>query len=194
MLDSLTVGFWGLTYICIILYSFRYKEEKKVYMPFIAGALNFSWELHALYISGGYWGHIVWLGLDCFILIYNLYILQNNKRRLFYAVLVAICFVVIYGIVSIPFVNGMLISSFAIDIIMAMEYFLTVGQLSSRGQLLIGLLRLFGDLFAWFGNMKFSSFVMIVGLLVLIVNFLYICCCLELQKRKVRGKYKKHRR
>lgn len=77
--DAAIIIFWSLAYACMVIYSFIYRKEKKPFMPLIAGALNFGWEIHALITSGGNWGHIAWLTLDCFILVYNLYILAISK-------------------------------------------------------------------------------------------------------------------
>ena len=51
--DAAMIIFWSLAYACMIIYSFIYRKEKKPFMPLIAGALNFGWEIHALITSGG---------------------------------------------------------------------------------------------------------------------------------------------
>ena len=89
-------------------------------MPLIAGMLNFAWEILALIKSGGYWIHIVWLLLDCFIIAYNFYILTDFKRRITYGLMTLASFLLLFFVFKAT--NGMLISSFAIDVIMAVEY------------------------------------------------------------------------
>ena len=48
-------------------------------MPFIAGLLDFAWEVNAVIVSHGYWAHILWISLDVFILIYNIYLQIETK-------------------------------------------------------------------------------------------------------------------
>ena len=191
MLNTLLVIFWALTYISIVFCSIKFRQERAFFMPLIAGALNFSWEIHALITSGGYWGHIVWLALDCIILAYNIYCLSQPKKQLLYSSFVIICTGILYGIFSITTMDGMLISSFVIDIIMAVEYVLVIKHISSRGRLLIGVLRLLGDMFAWLCNMHHSSAVLFIGILVLITNLFYCSYCLELKSEKYFSKQRR---
>ncbi len=177
--DILQVGFWALTYTAIVIYSFLYRYEQKVFMPLLAGALNFSWELHALLTSEGFIGHIIWLVLDCFILLYNLYILRSRARRIGYLLCVCLGIALLYGVFSIERFDGMLLSSFIIDAIMAAEYVLICKQISKHGKLKIGILRLLGDLFAWFANLRHSLAVGFLGGGILLLNIFYISCCLE---------------
>ena len=175
MTEVLLGVFWALTYIFIVIGGFRFKSENKLFMPLIAGALNFAWEIHALRISGGYWVHVVWLALDCIILYQNLYFLSTAKKRLLYSFCVVASIALIYGVCSIEDVNGMLISSFVIDFIMACEYLLAAKKLSPRYLIIIGVFRLFGDLFAWIANLRYSRFVLLVGAVVTLVNLVYVC-------------------
>ena len=155
-------------------------------MALFAGALNFGWEIHALITSGGNWGHIAWLTLDCFILVYNRYILGDFKKRLSYAAAVAACIIGLYVAFSITSFDGMLISSFVIDIIMAVEYVCTIKHISPRGRTIIGVFRLIGDLFAWLVNKGFSVIVFVFGAIVLLINLLYVAYCFELEKNNSR--------
>ena len=150
-------------------------------MPFVAGALNIGWEVCALISSGGYWGHIVWLILDLAVLSYNIYILYSLRQRFSYVILVLVCGVMLHRVFLIPSIDGMLISSFVIDIIMALEYIVMIKHVSPRGRLLIGVLRLLGDAFAWVENLRHSKCVLIIGIMVLLANIFYCCYCLELE-------------
>ena len=170
---------WSVSYFLICVYSLKYREEKKVFMPLIAGAMNFGWEIHALIVSKGLWTHIVWLLLDVIIIAYNLYALKTSQKVL-YTTFTILLIISLYFIFRIPQIDGMLISSFAIDIIMAIEYLVFIKALSNKGRTLIGVFRLLGDLFAWISNGKLSTFVSVVGVLVLIINLLYISYSLEL--------------
>ena len=186
MVDTLLGGFWAASYVLIIFFSIKYRLEKKIFMPLVSGMLNFSWEIFALRSSGGYWIHVVWLLLDCLILAYNIYVLDNLGKRLTYILLTVACIVSLYFVFQSEAFNGMLISSFVIDVIMAAEYLLMARSLSARGQIAIGLCRLLGDLFAWYGNRQESVFVMIAGVAVLLINIIYIAVCISLRKNQTK--------
>ena len=180
-MNELLIGiFWALTYLLIVIGGFRYKSDNKFFMPIVAGALNFAWEIHALRISGGYWVHIVWLALDCIILFQNMGFLSTFRKRLLYGSCVIASIVLIYGVFSVNSFDGMLISSFVIDIIMAIEYVVVIKRISPRLLILIGVCRTLGDLFAWISNLRHSSFVAVIGALVLLVNLFYICYAIDI--------------
>ena len=194
MIEYLFGIFWALSYLFIVYGGFRYKSERLFFMPLISGALNFAWEIHALRTSGGYWVHIVWLALDCFILFQNLYFLSSIKKRIIYCGSVIALIVLLFFFFKIDLFNGMLVSSFAIDIIMASEYLFVIKRLSPRFLLIIGVFRLFGDLFAWIGNLRSSLFVAIIGAVVLSVNIIYISFAIRITCNKKRKNKKKKKR
>ena len=51
-------------------------------MPLIAGSLNFAWEINALLLSRGFYGHVLWTGLDVLIVFHNVLIgfTQLNEK------------------------------------------------------------------------------------------------------------------
>lgn len=181
MSTTAMIFFWSLAYACMVIYSFIFRSEKKPFMPLISGALNFGWEIHALITSGGYWGQIVWLTLDCFILTYNLYILESLKKKILYVAVVLSCIAGLHGVFSITAFDGMLISSFVIDIIMAIEYICAIQHISLKGRTLIGIFRLLGDLFAWIANRRLSVAVFVIGSTVLLINLFYVVYSFELE-------------
>lgn len=184
--DAAIIIFWSLAYACMVIYSFIYRKEKKPFMPLIAGALNFGWEIHALITSGGNWGtHCMAdsrLFHPCIQSIHS----WRFQKRLSYAAAVAACIIGLYGAFSITSFDGMLISSFVIDIIMAVEYVCTIKHISPRGRTIIGVFRLIGDLFAWLVNKGFSVIVFVIGAIVLLINLLYVAYCFELEKNNSR--------
>lgn len=50
-------------------------------MPLIAGSLNFAWEINALLLSRGFYGHVLWTGLDVLIVFHNVRFLEKGKRK-----------------------------------------------------------------------------------------------------------------
>ena len=190
VMDVLQSVFWSLAYISIIVCGFRYRKEKLAFMPHIAGALNFAWEFHAFLGSGGYWVHTLWLLLDTLILAYNLYILENVRRRVLYSLAVLSFTAVMPAVIALP--NGMLVSSFIIDIEMAAVYLLVLWKdrpkTSQRHDyiyiyIFIAVFRLLGDLFAWLAYMRYSTAVLMIGAAVLCVNIFYLCSCFEFLAR-----------
>lgn len=90
-----------------------------------------------------------------------------------------------------------LISAFALDLIMAVEFVTCVKKIAPQGRILIALTKLLGDLFAWLCYMRNSTFVAIVGAVVFLLNTLYLVLCLDetatppkKNKRKSRTKLK----
>lgn len=189
MFNTLLVVFWAFVYIFIAAYSYIYRKEKQMFMPLIAGMLNFSWEIHALIASNGYAGHIVWLVLDIFIIAYNVWILTDCKKRLIYISATAVCILILYFVFSAESINGMLVSSFIIDVIMALEFVAVFKKISYRGKLLIGAFRFLGDLFAWLENMQQSKIVFAAGIIVLLLNSYYLLCCVKEVKDPNRKSY-----
>lgn len=82
-------------------------------MPLIAGSLNFAWEINALLLSRGFYGHVLWTGLDVLIVVHNVRFLEKGKRKK-YLLLIVVFILVLYGMFRIPNVDGQRISVFAI--------------------------------------------------------------------------------
>ena len=78
----------------------------------------------------------------------------------------------------------MLISSFVIDIIMALDYIIFIKKISHRSLILIGSFRFLGDLFAWISNFNHSQFIMIIGAVIFVMNIAYLYKCFELSLSK----------
>ncbi len=192
MLNILMIAFWSLTYIGIVVCSVVYGKEKKIYMPFFAGILNLSWEINAVIASAGYFGHIVWVLPDIFIFIYNVWILTDIKKRVIYIFFTVLSVFALVYVFSLESVQGMLISSFVIDVIMAAEFVIMFGKLSPYGKLILGILRFTGDLFAWIDNVKYSDFVIYAGGVVFVLNAVYLVLCIcELKKKGIKHRKKK---
>ncbi len=178
MLDTAQILFWTATYLLIVIDSFR---DKKLRMPLTAGMLNFVWELNALVYSP-HWGHVLWLTLNVIILWFNLrYIAKKSGNTYMYLYVLGMVAAVagLYAIFRIPGDDGMLISAFTIDAIMAVDYLLSFKRIDTRGKIAIAVTKLLGDLFALLAYCKESVFVVVAGILVLILNLFYLSACLE---------------
>ena len=87
MLDNLQIIFWSIAYTFIIVAGWKNRSEKMISMPYGAGILNFGWELCALQQSQGFWGHILWIGLDAVIFSIGFFFLQSRKQKGLYIIL-----------------------------------------------------------------------------------------------------------
>ena len=186
MLDILTVLFWALAYIFSIYAKIQDDKQKYVAFPFISGALNITWEIVSVIHSRGFWGHCIWLVLDVVIVSMNLVFLQTSKRRFAYICFLLFCLIMLTVFFESDSFNGMLISSFIIDLIMAGEYVFMIKKLPSYFRLEVGVFRTLGDLFAWLSNLRQSMLVSIIGILILLINLFYVCYCIELQNTESR--------
>ena len=185
-LDYLQAILWSSTYLVLIFYAVKYKAHA---IPLVAVCLNFAWETIALIgsimagrFSGAFFIHISWFTLDLIMVLLYLFfetkIHENKveKRRFGVAYLLsAIC---LAGL----FLGGyMLESCFTIDFIMAISFLLfVVYDKCPRNRLLylIGILKLLGDLFAW-QYYRYSDFVDLIGICVLICNIGYMLVLLK---------------
>lgn len=146
--------------------------------PLLAGSLNFAWEVNALFLSNVFYGHVLWAVLDIFIIIHNVRFLEKSKR-IKYLLFIAVLTFAMYGIFRIPNIDGQKISSFLLDLIMAVEYVLYAKRIAPQGRISVGVLMFLGDLFAWLAYMQNSVFVTVCGLIVLLLKLFYLAICLE---------------
>ena len=182
MFDKLQVLLWSITYILIIFFSYKNIAKKNMAIPFIAILLNFSWEICALYVSGGFWAHIIWFGLDLFIFIYAIICV---KKKIFYLISLIGCVCVFMIIRTIT--TGMLISSFIIDLIMAIYFWIDRKKILRDGKIVIAVTKLFGDVFALIYYAKYSIIILICGVCVLAFNVLYLVYCVR-EKKSITSK------
>lgn len=173
---------WSLAYILIIFNGIKYLTEYPILMPLLSGSLNFAWEINALIESNGFWGHILWLVLDVAIISLNIRNLKSYKKAGGYVLFTAVMTIALWFIFRLTTVDGMLLSVFIIDLIMAVEYVVVAKKISNHSKVLIATIKLFGDLFAWLTNLHIELYVAIIGGIVLLMNLFYLSYCLELQK------------
>lgn len=185
-LDNASLLFWTITYLIIVYNGIKFRQERKLMMPLVPSILNLSWEINAVIRSRGMIGHILWFVPDVLIGIINLYNLEGRKRMIYIASAIAafFLFLVIFNLPG----EGMLISSFVIDFIMALIYVLQVKKISYHGKIAVAVCKLIGDFAAWLYYMNYSFVIRIIGPTVFCLNVFYLACCLELDKQNSRKK------
>ena len=80
----LTLLFWSITYILIVAAGFLSRKERKLSMPYIAGALNAAWEIAAIIYTHGNPGFIIWFIIDVFILFWGFSFSPSVKKKIIY--------------------------------------------------------------------------------------------------------------
>ena len=185
-LDIAQVALWTITYVLIVLYGFKYRKQRVLLMPLFSGSLNFAWEINALYKSGMI-GRAVWAILDVVILVHNIKLLSAKKRIVYtgWAGIAAVALFFAFNSFGIKF---MLVSSFVIDTVIAVEYLVFVKKIARNGKILIGITRTLGDAAAWLAYAKETIFAGIAGAVVLILNLLYLSCCFEEESKAKKEK------
>ena len=181
MLDILQAFFWSLTYILLIIYAIKFKTHG---IPLVSICLNFAWETVALFqsivtkkISTGFVIHIAWFLLDFLIVILFLFFEHTNEKERISKIIFFISYACAIGTFSILFMNGyMLLSSFTIDLIMAicfLRFALLKKVKKHKLSYVIAIFKLIGDFCAW---LYYKDFFLItpIGITVLICNILYL--------------------
>ena len=120
-----------------------------------------------------------------------IYNIRTSKIRLLYGLWTIALIILLGFIFSIPNFDGMLASVFAIDLIMALDFVVNAKKTSTRGRIPIAITRLLGDLFAWIAYAQ-STYVNVIGIIVLMLNLYYVSICLELDAQA--NKFKRKRR
>ena len=178
---------WSVVYLLVITANICTKQQKggetqyKPAMPYIPGAISLAWEINALFISFPFWGHIVWVILDIIIFVQNYQGLQDRKRKIAYLFLTVGLIVCLYFVFRHK--NGMLVSAFADDLINAIVFLIAVRRITPLLKTEIAVARLLGDVFAWLCYRNVLSVVDKVGIIVLVLNLLYLIL-LEIDLRR----------
>lgn len=177
MLDAVQIIFWSMAYLLIIIAGVLGCREKTASMPYTAGVMIFSWEICAMIISRGFWGHLLWLLLDVGIVLINLRCIRLWKNKILYAASILACTGLIKVIFSLP--DGMLYSSFIIDFIMAVYFLVDRKRLSGRLKIPIAFIKMLGDTCAGLYYGPDSELVGVVSILVFFINSAYLYLCIE---------------
>lgn len=170
ILDDIQVVFWSITYILSIVYALRKKTH---IIPHPAILCNLAWETVAL-LCHGMIGHIVWFSLDVVIaFLFLLRVRYSKKAKAAWIICLLFMIAVLWKVFRGS--NGMLISVFAIDLLMAILFCLKLWR-DRSGSILglcIAVTKLIGDLAAWCVY-SHNSFVYVTGIVVLICNIAYL--------------------
>lgn len=156
-------------------------EDNKIQMPYLSGCLNFSWEINASIMKATALiliGRIIWLTLDIIILFINI---KHLKRRIPYIILIGF----VSLILRILFINSsdsMLVSSFVIDLIMAIDFIVENNLVSKKGSVVIAITKLIGDACAGIYYCRNGIFIFILSVLVFMINLFYLAMRLENSK------------
>lgn len=188
MLDTIQIVFWSITYILIIIAGFQSSEIKKVSMPYIAGILNFGWEACALQYSKGLWGHMLWLSLDMVIVYYGFRYLLTLKSKMLYVGSIYLLILVLSYVFTLA--DGMLISVFVIDVIMALLFLLNRKKLSHKMKVPIAVTKLLGDAFAGLHYASELPIIRIMAVFVLLCNLIYLYLCIRERTTCLQIQYK----
>lgn len=182
MFDALSVIFWGITYILIVVFSIKNRTSKIRSISLLPPILNFSWELNALIVSQGFWGHIVWLGLDVLVVIACVAFINGLKKQLLYLAALPLGALLFYLLFRVDM--GMLMSSFVIDLIMAVCFFVERKKLLRDGKIIIAITKLLGDLAAVIHYAPYSIIILIIGICVFVLNTAYLIYAIADRKRQ----------
>lgn len=181
MLDHVQIILWSIAYVLIIYNEIKYRNEKACFMPLVSGCLNFAWEINAICFGGRSYAHWLWASLDTVIFLYNLWVIKNVYGKIKYSIALLGMICVLAYVFQIK--NGMLISVFTIDLIMAADFVRSVRNISLHGKIPIAVAKLLGDAAAWLHYLSKSSVVTVIGIVVLLLNLYYLCYCLEERSR-----------
>lgn len=177
MLDTLQIVLWSVTYVLVIIAGFQSRKIKRVSMPYLAGILNFAWEICALLNSRGFWGHALWITLDIFIVFLGICFAKSNKHRVQYILSITAFTLILMYIFTNP--AGMLFSVFVIDLVMAISFLADRKKLSPKLKVPIAVTKLLGDAFAGLYYAPQSNLVGIIAGIVFMCNVCYLYLCIE---------------
>ena len=193
IMDTMMIICWAMAYLLMVWNGELFSAKAHLMIPTLACAFNISWELVAMIYSHGNLGHIVWFFLDVGVFLLCLkYIYKKAKKAIIYTavyIIVTILFVQIaYEVFK--FRNGMLFSSFVINLIMSVMFVVFEKQISEKGKVSIAVLKMLGTMCATLSAGKGFVFLEIIGLVIFLVDLFYVALCMERQavRKNKRGK------
>lgn len=175
--DILTVIFWSIAYLMIVYSGFRSIKIKKVSMPYIAGVANIAWEICALYWISGFWGYMLWLGIDIVIVCFGFLFLNSKVKKICYLVSILLCTLIFFLILHNSN-KAFIYTVFIIDLLMAILYLIEYKKLSPVLKIPIAIAKLLGDFFAGFVFEQYTLTV-VISSIVFVFNSIYLYLCIK---------------
>lgn len=174
----LTLLFWSITYILIVAAGFLSRKERKLSMPYIAGALNAAWEIAATIYTHGNPGFIIWFIIDLFILFWGFFFSPSVKKKIIYcaSILLSTC-ILLFAFEK--FTPAFLFTVYLIDVIMAFEFLVKRTKLSSKFKITIAVTKLLGDLFAGLTFSYMYDFIIVFATVSFVCNCIYLIACIK---------------
>lgn len=189
---------WTITYIKLIYLGFK---EKTYGMPFIALALNFSWEALYSYISLKYyffsvqtWIILIWMVLDILIVVtylnYGKKYFPKHCSPKYFAPWTLIIFIMCFALQFIFYIQfndlGKVYSGFLQNIVMSILFIcMLVHRNDLKGQdLTIAISKWIGTLAPTllYGLIYGNKFTLVIGLFCSIFDLIYICSLKNIKK------------
>lgn len=174
----LTLLFWSITYILIVAAGFLSRKERKLSMPYIAGALNAAWEIAATIYTHGNPGFIIWFIIDVFIIFWGFFFSPSVKKKIIYcaSILLSTC-ILLFAFEK--FTPAFLFTVYLIDVIMAFEFLVKRTKLSSKFKITIAVTKLLGDLFAGLTFSYMYDFIIVFATVSFVCNCIYLIACMK---------------
>jgi len=174
----LTLLFWSIAYILIVIAGFFSRKVRKVSMPYIASVLNAAWEIAATIYTHGNPGFIIWFIIDVFILFWGFIFSPSVKKKIIYcaSVLLSTCILLVAFEKS---TTAFLFTVYLIDVIMAFEFLVKRTKLSSKFKIAIAVTKLLGDLFAGLTFSYMYDFVIVFATVSFVCNCIYLIACIK---------------
>ncbi|MBQ9562294.1 MAG: hypothetical protein IJU99_02470 [Lachnospiraceae bacterium] len=185
-------------YLLLLYTALRYREERPYVLPLAGALLLFAWEIPAAVNNSFYWGNTLCLVFEAALFVWNLLgVLKKPLHRILYTA--AAGAMTAFFFLAFTWTDGQLITSFAVMLVLAVEYVLAVRHISPRLRFPLAALRIAADLVAGFAYWKDYPVARWACILEAVINLIYISFSLEdsaersAQKKGPKARRKQHR-
>lgn len=192
VIDYIEASLWSVAYILIAIVGFVNRNNPRLAMPKVALFANFAWEVASIFelkgafFSQGGFGRVIWLVTDIFILLAvfsKRRTIDNFRKQVLVWFLPWIGLTVIFAL-GFEFVDGFItVSSFVIDIEMAIMFWVQRKKFDPSLRIFIALTKLLGDILAAVYCTPLHSSVPFFGAVSLIFNILYFTYAINEYKK-----------
>ena len=185
-------------YLLLLYTILRTREENPCVLPLAGALLLFAWEIPAAVNNNFYWGNTLCLVLEAALYLWNLLgVLKKPLHRALYAA--AAGAMTAFFFLAFTWKDGQLITSFAVMLILAIEYVLALRHLSPHLRYPLALLRIAADLVAGIAYWDDYPVARWGCILVAAANLVYLAFSLQesaeqnAKKKGPKARRKKHR-